>query len=117
MSSPPSGTFVTACLASRLPDSLARNNIKRSSRRLRQVISAPDFEALFGPARPHPKGERQNIFGMEDELKVAPKGVDKNHKCVSCARLLMCSASGIDETRRVRDIDLLKCRSFAVVHK
>ena len=80
MSSPPSGTFVTACLASRLPDSLARNNIKRSSRRLRQVISAPDFEALFGPAQPHPKGERQNIFGMEDELKVAPKGVDKTHK-------------------------------------
>ncbi|TFK84362.1 hypothetical protein K466DRAFT_527456 [Polyporus arcularius HHB13444] len=72
-----------------------RNNIKRSSRRLRQVISAPDFEALFGPAHPHPKGERQNIFGMEDELKVAPKGVDKTHK----------------------DIDLLKCRSFAVVYK
>ncbi|KAI0719799.1 hypothetical protein C8T65DRAFT_635198 [Cerioporus squamosus] len=72
-----------------------RNNIKRSSRRLRQVISTPDFEALFGPARPHPKGERQNIFGMEDELKVAPKGVDKTHK----------------------DIDLLKCRSFAVVYK
>ncbi|RPD61779.1 hypothetical protein L227DRAFT_574263 [Lentinus tigrinus ALCF2SS1-6] len=72
-----------------------RSNIKRSSRRLRQVISAPDFEALFGPAQPHPKGERQNIFGMEDELKVAPKGVDKTHK----------------------DIDLLKCRSFAVIYR
>ncbi|KAI0634383.1 hypothetical protein C8Q77DRAFT_1111531 [Trametes polyzona] len=72
-----------------------RNNLLRSSRRLRQIISAPEFEALFGPARPHPKGIRQNVFGFEDELKVAPKGVDKNHK----------------------DIDLLKCRSFAVVHK
>ncbi|KAI0767524.1 hypothetical protein C8Q74DRAFT_1334899 [Fomes fomentarius] len=70
-------------------------NLQRSSKRLRDIISAPDFEALFGPARPHPKGARQNIFGMEDELKVAPKGVDKTHK----------------------DIDLLKCRSFAVVYR
>ncbi|KAH9903292.1 hypothetical protein C8Q73DRAFT_674059 [Cubamyces lactineus] len=72
-----------------------RNNLLRSTRRLRRIISAPEFEALFGPAKPHPKGIRQNVFGFEDELKVAPKGVDKNHK----------------------DIDLLKCRSFAVVHK
>ncbi|KAJ8456170.1 hypothetical protein ONZ51_g12239 [Trametes cubensis] len=72
-----------------------RNNLLRSTRRLRRIISAPEFEALFGPAKPHPKGVRQNVFGFEDELKVAPKGVDKNHK----------------------DIDLLKCRSFAVVHK
>ncbi|KAI0833561.1 hypothetical protein BC628DRAFT_1308413 [Trametes gibbosa] len=72
-----------------------RNNLLRSSRRLRQIISAPEFEALFGPAQPHPKGERQNVFGFDDELKVAPKGVEKTHK----------------------DIDLLKCRSFAVVHK
>ncbi|CDO77445.1 hypothetical protein BN946_scf184857.g52 [Trametes cinnabarina] len=72
-----------------------RNNLLRSSRRLRSVISAPEFEALFGPARPHPQGLRQNIFGLEDELKVAPKGVDKT----------------------LKDIDLLKCRSFAVVHK
>ncbi|EIW51975.1 uncharacterized protein TRAVEDRAFT_136292 [Trametes versicolor FP-101664 SS1] len=72
-----------------------RNNLLRSTRRLRQIISAPEFEALFGPAHPHPKGGRQNVFGFEDELKVAPKGVDKTHK----------------------DIDLLKCRSFAVIHK
>ncbi|KAI0752617.1 hypothetical protein C8Q80DRAFT_1147298 [Daedaleopsis nitida] len=72
-----------------------RSNLQRSSRRLRQIISAPEFEALFGSAHPHPKGARQNIFGMEDELKVAPKGVDKTHK----------------------DIDLLKCRSFAVVYR
>ena len=55
----------------------------------------PAFESYFGKAEPHPKGKRQNIFGAEDELKVAPKGVDKDHQ----------------------DIDLLKCRSFAVVHR
>ncbi|KAF8987368.1 hypothetical protein BDQ17DRAFT_1414942 [Cyathus striatus] len=74
-----------------------RTNLQQpnGSRRLRQVISHPDFVKFFGTAKPHPKGARQNIFGMEDELKVAPKGVDKGHK----------------------DIDLLKLRSFAVVHR
>ena len=72
-----------------------RNNLLRSSTRLRSVISSPEFVALFGKAKPHPKVERQNVWGMHDELKVAQKGVDKNHK----------------------DIDLLKCRSFAVAHK
>ncbi|KAF9484232.1 hypothetical protein BDN70DRAFT_903746 [Pholiota conissans] len=69
-----------------------RTNLQRSSRRLRSVISAPDFVRFFGEPKPHPKGETQNIFGMEDELKVAPKGVPKDHK----------------------DIDLLKCRSFVL---
>ncbi|KAF8135481.1 hypothetical protein EV363DRAFT_1550634 [Boletus edulis] len=59
---------------------MIRNHIKRSSDRLRQIISEPEF------------GERQNIFGAEDELKTAPKGVDKNHT----------------------DIDLLKCRTLVV---
>ncbi|KAH0827808.1 hypothetical protein J3R83DRAFT_3433 [Lanmaoa asiatica] len=72
---------------------MIRNHIKHSSERLREVISEPEFVAHFGEARPHPKGKRQNVFGAEDELKTAPKGVDKNHK----------------------DIDLLKCRSLAVV--
>ncbi|KAF9652261.1 hypothetical protein BDM02DRAFT_2901205 [Thelephora ganbajun] len=72
-----------------------RNNLQRSSARLRQIISSTEFTKLFGEARPHPQGERRNIFGGEDELKVAPKGVDKNHP----------------------DIDLLKCRSFAVIHR
>ena len=36
----------------------------------------------FGKAKKE-AGKRQNIFGMEDELKVAPKGVDKNHKYVT----------------------------------
>ncbi|KAG7449860.1 uncharacterized protein BT62DRAFT_928613 [Guyanagaster necrorhizus] len=68
-----------------------RTNIKRSSSRLRDIISSPEFVKYFGEPKP---GTRENIFGREDELKVAPKGVDKDHP----------------------DIDLLKCRSFAVVH-
>lgn len=59
-----------------------RNNIQRSSARLRQIISSTEFTKLFGEARPHPKGLRRNVFGGEDELKVAPKGVDKNHPLV-----------------------------------
>jgi len=66
----------------------------RGAARLRAIISDPEFVLFFGPPKPSPKGERQSIFGGEDELKVAPKGVDKGHK----------------------DIDLLKLRSIAVVH-
>jgi hypothetical protein len=44
------------------------------------VISSPEFVKFFGKAKPHPKGERQNIFGFEGELKTAPKGVPKDHK-------------------------------------
>ncbi|EIW79501.1 hypothetical protein CONPUDRAFT_137848 [Coniophora puteana RWD-64-598 SS2] len=69
-----------------------RNNILRSPDRLRAVIARPAFVKLFGEPRPHPKGSKQNIFGAEDELKGAPKGIDKGHK----------------------DIDLLRCRSFIV---
>ncbi|TEB32951.1 hypothetical protein FA13DRAFT_1838498 [Coprinellus micaceus] len=71
-----------------------RTNLQRNSVRFRRVISAPEFVKFFGKAKPHPKGEQQSIFGHEDELKVAPKGVSKDHK----------------------DIDILKCRSFAVSH-
>jgi len=63
------------------PTSSFRSNIQRNSRRLRSIISAPEFVEFFSEAKPHPKGERQNIFGMEDELKVAPKGIAKDHKC------------------------------------
>ncbi|RDB17273.1 hypothetical protein Hypma_001957 [Hypsizygus marmoreus] len=72
-----------------------RTNILRSSARLRRVISDPEFVKYFGKPKPRADRGRQNIFGMDDELKVAPKGVDKDHP----------------------DIDLLKCRSFAVVHR
>lgn len=60
-----------------------RANIQRSSRRLRSVISAPEFVRYFGEPHPLEDGGRQNVFGMDDELKVAPKGVDKGHKYVS----------------------------------
>ncbi|KZT26118.1 hypothetical protein NEOLEDRAFT_1132677 [Neolentinus lepideus HHB14362 ss-1] len=72
-----------------------RNNILRSPARLRKILSHPEFVKLFGEPKPHPKGYRQSVFGFEDELKTAPKGVDKEHK----------------------DIDLLKLRTFSVVHR
>lgn len=72
-----------------------RSHIKRNSTRLRKIISNPEFVKFFGKPTPHPNRERQNIFGAEDELKTAPKGVPKDHK----------------------DIDLLKLRSVAVIHR
>ncbi|PVG03990.1 hypothetical protein CPB86DRAFT_803964 [Serendipita vermifera] len=71
-----------------------RSHIQRNSSQLRAIISEPTFESLFGPAKKS-KDKRQSIFGRDDELKVAPKGVPKDHP----------------------DIDLLKCRTFAVVHR
>jgi len=72
-----------------------RSNIQRSSLTLRNVLSDPDFVKHFGQPCPRKDGGRQSIFGREDELKVAPKGVEKNHP----------------------DIVLLKCRSFVVCHR
>ncbi|EKM57150.1 uncharacterized protein PHACADRAFT_92896 [Phanerochaete carnosa HHB-10118-sp] len=72
-----------------------RNNLQRSSRQFWRIISEETFVGLFGEAKPHPNGGRQSIFGREDELKVAPKGIDKTHK----------------------DIDLLKCRSLCVAYE
>jgi len=71
-----------------------RSHILRNSSRLRRIINAPRFVENFGPPKPHSKKGRQNIFGRDDELKTAPKGFDKDHK----------------------DIDLLRCRSFVVLH-
>ncbi|KAF7292787.1 hypothetical protein MIND_01177400 [Mycena indigotica] len=81
----------TWCPAKSELDTL-RANIKRDSSRLRGIISGATFVKRFGKAE---AGARRNIFGREDELKVAPKGVEKTHP----------------------DIDLLKCRSFAVSHE
>lgn len=77
--------------------STIRSHIQRNSSRLRRTINAPLFVKNFGPPEPLPKGKggRQNIFGRDDELKTAPKGIAKDHK----------------------EIDLLKCRSFVVVHQ
>ena len=72
--------YALASLMLRLLMQDQRNNIKNDSRRLRQIISSPGFVKFFGEAKPHPKGEMQSIFGREDELKVAPKGVGKDHK-------------------------------------
>ena len=66
-----------------------RSNLQRSSARLRQIISSTEFTGLFGEAKPHPQGERRNVFGGEDELKVAPKGVDKHHPLVPFRRAWM----------------------------
>lgn len=72
-----------------------RASILRSPARLRAIIADPVFVKHFGKPEPHPQGKRQSIFGNDDQLKVAPKGVDKDHP----------------------DIDLLKCRSLAVGHR
>ncbi|KAJ7805788.1 hypothetical protein B0H14DRAFT_2878515 [Mycena olivaceomarginata] len=69
-----------------------RSNIQRDSSRLRRMITEPTFVKYFGEPKP---GARRNIFGRDDELKVAPKGIPKTHE----------------------DIDLLKCRSFAVSYQ
>jgi len=67
-------------LSNRTFSLLYRANIQRNPRRLRRVISAPNFVKYFGKPEPNPHGGHQNIFGMDDELKTAPKGVDKDHK-------------------------------------
>ncbi|KAF8872469.1 hypothetical protein BD779DRAFT_1572821 [Infundibulicybe gibba] len=64
-----------------------RSNILRNSSRLRNVISAPEFVKHFGEPEPHPDRIRRSVFGQEDELKVAPKGIDKTHKDIA---LLKC---------------------------
>ncbi|WVW80960.1 hypothetical protein I302_102951 [Kwoniella bestiolae CBS 10118] len=71
-----------------------RHNLLSDPQRFRDCIEQEEFVRLFGEAKPHKKGGRQNVFGNDDQLKVAPKGVEKDHK----------------------DIDLLKLRSIAVVH-
>ncbi|KAJ3510472.1 hypothetical protein NLJ89_g4655 [Agrocybe chaxingu] len=92
-----------------------RANIQRNSRRLRRIISSPEFVEHFGKAEPHPKGKQQNIFGQDGELKTAPKGVDKDHK----SAFVVVPTIDVQSNNRsnFRDIDLLKCRSFCVVQR
>ncbi|KAG6845256.1 hypothetical protein H0H87_011991 [Tephrocybe sp. NHM501043] len=61
-----------------------RANILRpaGADRLREVLANPEFVTFFGEPQPGKDGARQSVFGMDDELKVAPKGVDKNHRSV-----------------------------------
>ncbi len=79
------------------------------ARELKEVVKDPEFIKWFGPPKGAAAGKtkakreksqinpRCNLWGGDDELKVAPKieGVDKNHK----------------------DIDWLKLRSFCAIHK
>ncbi|KAJ7216515.1 hypothetical protein GGX14DRAFT_441721 [Mycena pura] len=62
-----------------------RSNILRDSTRLRRIISDATFVKYCGEPKP---GARRNIFGREDELKVAPKGVDKAHPFVILSSVL-----------------------------
>jgi hypothetical protein len=71
------------------------SNIQRDPSRLKAILAESSFTAFFGAARPAPDGARQSIFGRDDELKNAPKGVAKDHP----------------------EIALLRCRSFAVAHR
>jgi hypothetical protein len=71
------------------------SNIQRDPSRLKAILADPSFTTFFGAPRPAPDGERQSIFGRDDELKNAPKGVAKDHP----------------------EIALLRCRTFAVAHR
>lgn len=64
-----------------------RQRMLSNPQQLRSVVSRPEFVKMFGPAKPHPQGKRQNIFGHNDELKVAPKGFDKTHPEIDLLRL------------------------------
>ncbi|WWC92166.1 uncharacterized protein L201_007120 [Kwoniella dendrophila CBS 6074] len=74
-----------------------RHQFLNNPKEFRQCISKKEFTNLFGEPKEEKKGKnikRQNVFGNDDALKVAPKGIEKDHK----------------------DIDILKLRSIAVVH-
>lgn len=60
-----------------------RSNVIADPEPLRSVISDPEFVEYFGEAIPHPKGNRRNVFGHDDQLKVAPKGIAKSHPYVN----------------------------------
>jgi hypothetical protein len=44
------------------------------------MITEPTFVKYFGEPKP---GARRNIFGRDDELKVAPKGIPKTHEYIT----------------------------------
>jgi len=77
-----------------------------------QITPFAELTKLFYEAKPHPRGRRSNFFGAEDELRVAPKGVNKRHPLVPFLEFKWTSGSPSGS-----DIGLLKCRSLTVVHK
>ena len=63
-----------------------RTHLLRSTRSFRALLAEPEFVAHFGAPTKKKKAKgddfpeaRTSIFGRDGELKVAPKGVDKNH--------------------------------------
>ncbi|KAJ7701831.1 hypothetical protein B0H17DRAFT_1044856 [Mycena rosella] len=78
-----------------------RANILRDPTRLRQLISAPSFVKYFGAPKP---GTRSNIFGRDDELKAAPKGIPKTHEYVGLA---VCSCFPLSSSFRLTDAQVL----------
>jgi hypothetical protein len=71
------------------------SHIQRDPSRLKAILAAPAFTAHFGAPHPSATGERQSIFGRDDELKNAPKNVARDHP----------------------EIALLRLRTFAVAHR
>ncbi|TIB36735.1 hypothetical protein E3P84_00796 [Wallemia ichthyophaga] len=69
-----------------------RHHILTDPQPLLDVIGEDAFVKNFGSPNAREKGKRESLFGMDDELKVAPKGCAKDHP----------------------HIDLLKLRSFIV---
>lgn len=63
---------------------------------------------------------QSNMFGHDSELKTAPKGVPKDHPYVHFPFPLLSPICGCWLTHTYwiyREIDLLKCRAFFVVHR
>ena len=91
--------------------SFGRINLQRSSARLRQIISSTEFTELFGEAKPHPQGQRRNVFGGEDELKVAPKGVDKHHPFVLFCTVQVDFRLSLEQRHRSAQMQIVRRRS------
>lgn len=55
---------------------------------LKSAVSSSSFTRWFGPAKPT-QGKRNNLWGGDDELKIAPKiaGVDKTHPSIVWLKL------------------------------
>ena len=88
----------------------------RSPRRLREIISAPEFVRYFGEPKPDAKDGQTSIFGREDELKNAPKGIAKDHPCVHARSTLtdvMFVEHGVAQGHRLAQMPVV-CRHTPV---
>lgn len=68
-----------------------REHIKNDTeefQRLKQILSSKKFVRTFGAPKPDPKkGAQGSLWGSRDQLKSAPKGVDKSHPEIHFLRL------------------------------